>query len=228
MSFKPSHASFTLRQRKYEQKERLRDYQSLFSLLGLLRAIVLLTKPRLVEEGGLDKNGSDSVRVNVGSRSSVLEVTVALGSDMSGNSDGGSSVGDTSRERGHRGGLVFTGKTLVVVLTVNGNVLQVLLLELLDGILDRGHSLAGSSHGLGRVVGVATSTVPVSLERLGVERGLDSPLLSDPEQEESGHPEVVTHLDTLTRADLELPLGGHDLGVDTGDLDTGVETGSLG
>jgi hypothetical protein len=26
---------------------------------------------------------------------------------------------------------------------------------------------------------------------------------------------------------LELPLGGHDLGVDTGDVDTGVETSSL-
>jgi hypothetical protein len=38
---------------------------------------------------------------------------------------------------------------------------------------------------------------------------------------------VVAHLDTLARTDLELPLGGHDLGVDTRDLDAGVQTGSL-
>jgi hypothetical protein len=36
---------------------------------------------------------------------------------------------------------------------------------------------------------------------------------------------VVTHLDTLARADLELPLAGHDLGVGAGDLDTRVEAG---
>jgi hypothetical protein len=34
---------------------------------------------------------------------------------------------------------------------------------------------------------------------------------------------VVTHLNALTRADLELPLGGHDLGVGARDLDTGVK-----
>jgi hypothetical protein len=55
----------------------------------------------------------------------------------------------------------------------------------------------------------------------------DTPLLTDPQQEEPSHPEVVTHLDTLTWSDLELPLGGHDLGVDTGDLDAGVKTSTL-
>jgi len=33
--------------------------------------------------------------------------------------------------------------------------------------------------------------------------------------------------DTLTGSNLELPLGGHDLGVNTGDLDSGVEASSL-
>ena len=122
---------------------------------------------------------------------------------------------------------MFTGQTLIIVLTVNGNVLEMLLFELFDSILDSGHTLSRRSHSLGRVVGVTTSTVPVSLERLGVERGFDSPLFSDSEQEESGHPEMVSHLDTLTRTDLELPLSGHDFGVDTRDLDTGVETSSL-
>lgn len=55
----------------------------------------------------------------------------------------------------------------------------------------------------------------------------DPPLLSDPQQQEPRHPQVITQSDPLARTDLELPLSGHDLGVDTGDLDTGVETGSL-
>jgi hypothetical protein len=38
---------------------------------------------------------------------------------------------------------------------------------------------------------------------------------------------VVTHLDTLTGSDLELPLSGHDLGVDSRDLDSGVKTSTL-
>jgi hypothetical protein len=55
----------------------------------------------------------------------------------------------------------------------------------------------------------------------------DTPLFTDPQQEETSHPEVVAHLDTLTWSDLELPLGGHDLGVDTRDFDTGVQTSTL-
>lgn len=38
---------------------------------------------------------------------------------------------------------------------------------------------------------------------------------------------MVTHLNTGTRANLELPLRGHDLGVDTRDLDTGIKTSPL-
>ena len=56
---------------------------------------------------------------------------------------------------------------------------------------------------------------------------LDSPLLTDPEKQKSSHPKVISHLDTGARADLELPLGGHDLGVDTRDRHTGVQTCSL-
>jgi hypothetical protein len=56
---------------------------------------------------------------------------------------------------------------------------------------------------------------------------LDSPLFTNSEEQESGHPEVVSHVDTVTWTDLELPLGRHDLGVDTRDVDTGVEACSL-
>ena len=74
-----------------------------------------------------------------------------------------------------RGGssLVLSGKTLVVVLSVNLDVLQVPLGELLD-VLVNGLDSTLFSGLLGRVVGVATSTVPLSLgQGLGVERGLN-------------------------------------------------------
>ena len=114
--------------------------------------------------------------------------------------------------------------------------------ELGDSSLDGGHSLSGSSHLCGREVRVTSGTVPVTGEGFWVERGLwgqygimcgtgwtylDSPLFTDSEKQESSHPEVVSHIDTGTWTDLELPLRRHDLGVDTRDLDTGIQAGSL-
>lgn len=180
----------------------------------------------LEKEGGLGDDTGNLVRVAVGSGTTVLEVTVALRGNVTGDTDGSTTVGNTRREVTNVTSLVLAGKTLVVVGTVNGNVLVVALGELLDGSLDGLHT-ALLAHGLGRVVGVATSTVPVTGDSLGVERDLDTPLLSDSDEEVTGKGEVVTHLDTLAGANLELPLGRHDLGVDTRDVDTGVEAGTV-
>jgi hypothetical protein len=98
-------------------------------------------------------------------------------------------------------------------------------------------------------LGVASSSVPVTLEGLGVKRDGDTPLLSDADEEEPrremkrmsgridgverlgrnspGHPEVVTHVLAGAGSDLELPLGRHDLGVDARDGDSGVEAGAV-
>jgi hypothetical protein len=46
-------------------------------------------------------------------------------------------------------------------------------------------------------------------------------------EDEAGHPEVVTHVNSGARADLVLPLRGHDLSVDTGDVDTGVQASTV-
>ena len=137
-----------------------------------------------------------------------------------------------------------TGQTLVVALTVDGNVLHVAGLELLHGGLDDLHTTIGTSSGGGNV-GVKTGTVPLTLDGLGLEGDTDTELLSDTVEDETGHPEVVTHcIDRLAclansdqfwvngakltvnagaRANLVLPLRGHDLGVDTGDVDTSVQ-----
>lgn len=55
----------------------------------------------LVKQSGLDEDTGDSVWVNVGCGSSVLEVTVTLSSHVSGNTDGSTSVSNTSRESSH-------------------------------------------------------------------------------------------------------------------------------
>ena len=118
--------------------------------------------------------------------------------------------------------LVATSQAEVVVLAVDRDVFVVPLRELLDRSLNR-LDTALFTHLLRRVVGVAAGAVPVALEWLRVERNLDAPLLGDADEEIASHPEVVTHGDTLTWANLELPLGGHDLGVDAGDVDACVE-----
>lgn len=122
--------------------------------------------------------------------------------------------------------LMATGQPEVVVLSVYSDVLVMPLRQLLDSGVDGLHA-SGLTHLLGRVVGVAAGTVPVALEGLGVERDLDAPLLGDADEEVAGHPEVVAHGDTLARTDLELPLRGHDLRVDTADVYAGVETGTV-
>jgi hypothetical protein len=56
---------------------------------------------------------------------------------------------------------------------------------------------------------------------------LDSPLFTNPQQQESGHPEVISHINTGTWTNLEFPLRRHDFGVDSGNFDTGIQAGSL-
>ena len=145
---------------------------------------------------------------------------------MTGNTDTCTTVSDTRAEGADVGGLVTTAQAQLVVLAVDGDVLVVLFGELLDGGLDS-LDTALLPHRLGGVVGVAAGTVPVTGQGLGVEGHLDVELFGDAGEEESGHPEMVSHVDTLAWADLELPLGRHDFGVDTADVHAGVEAGTV-
>ena len=167
-----------------------------------------------------------TVRTNVGSRSPVFQVAVALSTDMSRNTDRSATVGDTRAEGTNVASLMTASETEIIVLAVDGDVLVVTLAQLLDRRLNVLHS-SGLTHSLGGVVGVASGAVPVTLERLGVEGDLDAPRLGNADEQIARHPEVVTHGDTLARADLELPLRGHDLSVDTGDVHAGVEAGAI-
>mmetsp|Transcript_19067 Transcript_19067/g.35941 ORF Transcript_19067/g.35941 Transcript_19067/m.35941 type:complete len:383 (+) Transcript_19067:143-1291(+) len=177
----------------------------------------------LFSEAGLDKELSDSVRVTVRGRTTVFEISLSSRLGASWDTNGASTVGDAKGEALDGSSLVLAGKTLLVVLTVGGNVLLMVLLELGHHGFDDLHAALGTG-ALGGEVGVASSAVPVALlDRLRGERAADVVVLAAAEHEVTREPEVVTHLDTLARSNLELPLGRHDLGVDSGNLDAGVK-----
>lgn len=178
---------------------------------------------QLAEDGG-HHNLGDTVRVGVGGGATILKVSVTLGGALTRNTDGRATVGDTIAELINGTSLVAASETELVALAVLLDVLLVVRLELLDGILDVLHATL-DTHLLGGEVAVEASTVPVTGDGLGVPGNAGTEVLSDPGKEEASCPKVVTHLNTLARTDLELPLTGHDLGVGTRDLDTGVKTG---
>jgi hypothetical protein len=115
---------------------------------------------------------------------------------------------------------------LLIILSVNSNMLFVTLLKLLNGLV-YGLNAARCTHLLGGIVAVATSTIPVALKRLRMEGDLDIPLLCDADKEVAGYPELVSHGNTVARSDLELPLRRHDFCVDTADPDTSIEAGTV-
>lgn len=65
-----------------------------------------------------------------------------------------------------------------------------------------------SPHLLGAVVGVAAGTVPVARHGFWVQSGHNPKVLTDTVEDEPSHPQVIPHLDALTRAHLEFPLQG--------------------
>ena len=62
------------------------------------------------------------------------------------------------------------------------------------------------SCGLGAKVGVAACTIPVPRNWLGVKRCYHSEVFTHSVQDEPGHPEMVSHLDSFTGSYLEFPL----------------------
>lgn len=141
-------------------------------------------------------------------------------------SDGSTTISDTRAEVTNVTCLVTARETEFVVFTIHCDVLVVTLRELLDRLVNVLPS-SGLTHRECAVVGVATSTVPITLERLGVEGNFDTPLLGNANQEVTCNPKVITHGNAFTGANLELPLSGHNLRVDTADVHAGIETSTV-
>merc|ERR1712058_128828 len=93
--------------------------------------------------------------------------------------------------------------------------------KFLDGSFNVLHSSL-FSHLLSRIVAVSSSSVPVSFNGFRVKGHGDAEVFSHPLKDVTGHPEVVTHGDSLTRSNLELPLSWHHLCVGSTDLDSGI------
>lgn len=139
----------------------------------------------------LNDDTSDLVRIGIRSRSSILEVTLAILSDLARDTNRTTTVSNTVAELIDVTGLVSAGQTGLVALTVDGDVLEVAGLELLHGGLDD-LDTALLAHGLGGDVGVKTGTVPVAGDRLGVEGDDGAELFGDAVEKETGHPELVS------------------------------------
>jgi len=180
----------------------------------------------LIDKSRLNDDARHAIRVDVGGRTPILQVAITLSGDVTGDTDGSTTVSDARAKGADVTGLVATSETHVVVLSITSDVFVVLLGEFFNGGLNDLHTTL-NTHGGGTEIGVASSTVPFTGQRLGVEGDLDVPLLGKADEEVTGHPEVVTHLNTLARANLELPLGRHDLGVDTADLDPSVQADAV-
>jgi len=94
--------------------------------------------------------------------------------------------------------------------------------QLVDGLLDLDQTVL-LPHSQGGEVGVGACAVPVTLHGLGVNGDHGAKVLSHSVQQETTHPQVVTHGDALAGTNLELPLSGHDFGIGAGNVDSSIE-----
>ncbi|EGJ77870.1 putative glutamine synthetase [Streptomyces sp. Tu6071] len=180
--------------------------------------------PGLLQRGAarLRDEPRHHVRVHVRVRAAVLDVPLAVLLDLPRNPHRGAPVGDPVAVLVPRGRLVEPGEAVVDARAVVLHVVERLgaLAERFAGGDDR---LVALAHRLRREVGVRARAVPVALHRLRVERRRDAEVLGSAVEQPARDPQLVRDVQRRERADLELPLPRHDLGVDAGDAEPGGE-----
>mmetsp|Transcript_2749 Transcript_2749/g.9475 ORF Transcript_2749/g.9475 Transcript_2749/m.9475 type:complete len:384 (+) Transcript_2749:32-1183(+) len=174
------------------------------------------------ENCGLGDERGDHVRVHVAGGPPVLEVALALPLHIPADPNACPPVRKAPGEGVNGSGLVRPGEPPLVALSVGLDVLVVLGLQLADRLLDHLQT-AVRAHGRRGVVAMGARAVPVAGDGLGVERDNDVGHLADPLQQVAGDPHLVARGDSLARADLVLPLRGHDLAVGARDLQPRVQ-----
>lgn len=180
----------------------------------------------ILHDSGHDLS-SNKVRIGIGTRSAVLEVTTALILSVPSNSNRSSTVGNTECEFINGGSLELSTQTKFVTLSINGDVFLVLGTKLVNSLLNDIQT-TGLTHGLGRDVGVHTGTVPVTLNNwLGVQGAVYLELLADTLQDVTRHEKLITSIDSDAGSYLVFLLSRHDLSVGSADLDSGVKTGTV-
>mmetsp|Transcript_43594 Transcript_43594/g.76881 ORF Transcript_43594/g.76881 Transcript_43594/m.76881 type:complete len:321 (+) Transcript_43594:465-1427(+) len=119
---------------------------------------------------------------------------------------------------------MLAGQSPLIALTISSNMLSVLLTKLLQGILNDGKATR-STHGLSGEVGVATSTIPVARDGLGVIGNNHTKVLAHAGQQVARHPHVVTRVNSHRGTHLILPLARHHLSINTRDVDASIQAG---
>eukprot|EP00732_Lithocolla_globosa_P005248 Lithocolla_globosa_v1_NODE_5313_length_1262_cov_1066.448219.p1 type:complete len:374 gc:universal NODE_5313_length_1262_cov_1066.448219:1155-34(-) len=169
-------------------------------------------------EGGFNDLSGYQVRIAVRGRTAILHVTTSVQRGLAGDTDRAATVGNTPGEVGNGGSLVETSQTTFISFSVHLNVFQVLGAQSLASGFNNFDTTFGT-HFLCGVVGVATSTVPVSGDGLGVQSDNNVEFFGNLVEDEARHPELVTLVNADTGTNLVFPLSQHDFGVGTANLD---------
>lgn len=166
-----------------------------------------------VKASGIDNDGGNKVWVDVGSWSSILNISFTIiVTSLGWNTERGSSVTGSIGEFLKARGLVNTSKSLLIILSIKLHVEVMLGTHLDHHVINVFHSTGSLSHGLSGEVGVTSRSIPVG-EKFWLERYGEVILLGTSHEKISGDPHVVTDLNSEAWSNLVLPLSWHDLGV---------------
>jgi len=177
------------------------------------------------KDSSIDEHTTNKVRITVGRRSSIFKVALLFHDSLSGDSSRSTSVTNTIAELVNRSSFMSTSQSQIVIRSVDGDMGKMSLGEEFHGFKDSVITTFVSG-GFEREVGVATRTVPITLNRLGFESNINIVFFTDSGQKISCNPELIATLETFNGSNLEFPLTGEDFSIKTRDLDASSETTS--
>lgn len=176
------------------------------------------------EHRGVSDQSTNDIWVNVGSWTSVLNVSLSTRvSCARWDTEWCGTISNTVGELLTAWSFMVTSESLLVVITINWDVKLVLGIEVFHHIMNVIHTFSTTSHGLGRVVAMATRTIPLR-EKLWCKRYVDLEVLSDTLDQVAGNPQVVTNVDAFTWTNLILKLTWHDFDICARNIDTCIKT----
>jgi len=158
--------------------------------VGPVRLPVSLTL-LFVEDAGADQGVADGVWIAVAAGPSVLQVALLVLSDAAGDANADVTISHSRAEVVDIASLALAGQPALVVLSsarvVRLDVPEVLLAELIDGLLDLGDAVL-VAHRLRGEVRMSASAIPRAVHRLWIQSHDHSVLLGDVVQDEPGDP----------------------------------------
>lgn len=119
-----------------------------------------------------------------------------------------------------------TSESIFVSLTVEEDVIFVGSSKLFHLVVSNIFKTSRSSSFISGVVGVASRAIPISLDGFAVKVNVDSEFFSESEEDVSGQPQMVSSFDSLGNTNLEFPLSGSDLSVESRNLESGIQAAS--